>query len=69
MKDFNIYFLGRQFYKCASGTCEFFLWFSSNENNSEPSSSTSNHLPNFMSHTDGGAGANVTCNCGEPAVK
>ncbi|XP_070580775.1 DNA topoisomerase 3-alpha-like [Ptychodera flava] len=74
---------GRQFYKCANGACDFFLWAESDTT----ATNTSNSLPSWggsgfgnssnerggNSDTQRGSSANawgeVVCRCNQPAVK
>ncbi|XP_076865277.1 DNA topoisomerase 3-alpha [Brachyhypopomus gauderio] len=62
---------GRQFYKCSTGGCKFFLWADQGQGSPPPGPSLG--LGNVAqqrpgSRGSGGDGGETMCNCNEPAV-
>uniref|UniRef100_A0A674ELQ5 DNA topoisomerase n=1 Tax=Salmo trutta TaxID=8032 RepID=A0A674ELQ5_SALTR len=65
---------GRQFYKCSSGGCNFFLWADQPNTNIYPpgpqgAPPSRPQQPPRTSVGVGGGGGEVVCNCSEPAVQ
>lgn len=68
---------GRQFYKCPSSSCSFFLWAdSSHPEARRPPSSTSRPMPGSGLHPSGvgsrdddSSGGGTSCLCSQPAVR
>lgn len=68
---------GRQFYKCPSSSCSFFLWAdSSHPETRRPPSSTSRPMPGSGFHpsgvgsrSDDSGGGGASCLCSQPAVR